>query len=134
MDSVSQKHQSFLDAVASRKKKIDTILHMYFLKGNITSTIYALDKMEDVGVTNDVMQSAFLEGKAVRMLTLENAIFLLGHCESMLSRKVETFMTTGLRVGHALLKHFEEDLAAMKVTPIARGVDLSREERLRRCD
>ncbi len=56
------------------------------------------------------------------------------HNISLVNSKYETHISTGLRATHNILKTFGQQMIALKTTQVGTGVDLAREDRIKKCD
>lgn len=90
--------------------------------------------MNDITVVNDVLNNTFAKNLRVEMLNYENVTQLLPHTMQLVNSKYETHILAGLRSTLNILSHFAPQIIQLKTIPVGRGVDLAREERIRKCD
>jgi len=69
----------------------------YWKSGNVASAINALNMMNDLSVTMDVINSTFAKGFKVQMLNMENVAQLIPHCMKLTNSKYETHILAGLK-------------------------------------
>ena len=68
------------------------------------------------------------------MLNYENIAQILPHCISLVNSKYETHILAGLKATQNILKTFGPQIIQIKTVPISGGVDLAREERVKKCE
>lgn len=134
IDKILEKHHHFIDNLKQRNQKINNILSLYSPYKNLNMTLSALDQMNDIGVTNDVISALFVEGKFVDNLTMKHCLNSIGYCESLFNGKHENHVITGAKSILKILKHIGQDIITMRNTQVSHGVDLQREERLKVCN
>lgn len=134
IDKIQDKHFHFIDTLKQRNQKLKNILSLYNPYKNLNMTLNALGQMNDIGVSNDVWAALFTGGKFVESLTMKQCLNAVPHCENLFNGKHENHVVTGAQSIHQILKHIGQDIIALRNTPVSRGVDLSREERLKICD
>ena len=68
------------------------------------------------------------------MLNYENIAQILPHTIQLVNSKYETHILAGLKSTLNILKTFGPQILQIKTVPVSSGVDLAREERIRKCD
>ena len=90
--------------------------------------------INDVCVVMDVLNNTFAKNIRIEMLNYENVAQLLPHTMQLVNSKYETHIMAGLKSTYNILGHFAPQIIQLKTVPVGRGVDLAREERIRKCD
>ena len=103
-------------------------------KGNITSAINALQMQGYLSVANDVLNSTFAKNQRLDLLNYDNIAAIMPHCISLVNSRYETHILTGLRTTLNILRQYGQTMIQIKTTPVGRGVDLAREERIIKVD
>ena len=59
---------------------------------------------------------------------------LLPIASKLVSAKYENYINTGLLSVTNILRHFQPQMVQIKTTPVGKGVDIAREDRLKKLD
>ena len=103
-------------------------------KGNVTSALNALNMMNDMSVIMDVINYTFADNQKMDVLTYDHIVQILPHTTSLVNSKYETHISAGLKATSNILKAFGQQMIALKTTQVGTGVDLAREDRIKKCD
>jgi len=125
---------SILIGVVNRRIQSIKVIQNWWTKGNITSAINALNMMNDTSIVMDVINNTFAENQKVDMLNYENIAQILPHTMNLVNSKYETHILAGLKSTLNILKHWGPEIIKVKTIPVGGGVDLAREERLKKVD
>lgn len=68
------------------------------------------------------------------MLNYENIAQIMPHANNLVNSKYETHILAGLKSTLNILKHWAPEIIKMKTIAIGGGVDLAREDRLKKVD
>lgn len=98
------------------------------------AAINALNMMQDLSVVMDVLASTFAEGECIDRLNHDHISTLLPLASSLTNSKFELHIKTGLKTVLNILSIHGLGLIALKTAKVGRGVDLAREERIRKAD
>ena len=128
-----EQHNTALGVMNRRMNSIKVILN-YWKKGDFNSVINSLGMIKDNSVVMDVLNHTIASDSRVDMLNYENVGNLLQHCTMLVNNKYETYILTGLRTTKNLLAHFGPQITQLKTIPVSGGVDLAREDRMRKAD
>ncbi len=93
--------------------------------------------MKDINLSeiNDFFCSTFAGSDALHIpLNIDNVINLLPFASKLISSKYETHIRTGIITSKNILKMFAERITSAKKVTITGGVDMAREERLKKYD
>lgn len=82
----------------------------------------------------DVLSATFAKNQRLDLLNYDNIAAIMPHATTLVNSKYETHILTGLRTALHILKQYADPMIAIKTTPVGRGVDLAREERLSKVD
>lgn len=126
-------HTTLLSVISRRMGSIKVILN-WWNKGNITSAINALNMMNDQSVVMDVLNNTFAEGQKIDMLNFGDVANILHHANSLINSKYESHIMAGLKTTINIMKSFGQQMIQIKTVPVGGGVDLAREERIKKCD
>lgn len=133
INSMMEQHNVVMGVVNRRLSSIKVILK-WWSSGNINSAINALSMMGDTSVVMDVLNYTFADNQRVGMLNYENVTQVLSHASALCGSKYETHVLCGMKTVAHLLSYFSKGITDLKTTPVGRGVDLAREERVRKVD
>lgn len=133
IDDISAQHATLIGVIQRRSSSVKAVLH-YWQNGSVTSALNALHMMNDVCVANDVLNSTFVKNLRIETLNYENITQLLPQTMQLVNSKYETHILSGLRSTLNILNHFAPQIIQLKTVAVGRGVDLAREERIRKCD
>lgn len=56
------------------------------------------------------------------------------HCRTLIESKYESHILAGLKATFNIVSHFGPEILKIKTVPVGLGVDLAREERIKKCD
>jgi hypothetical protein len=82
----------------------------------------------------DFLNNSFAEGSRIDMLNFDNVAAILPHASELMNGKYEPHITAGLKTIRKILNHFGPQIVQMKTVPLMGGVDIAREERLKKSD
>jgi hypothetical protein len=71
---------------------------------------------------------------ATELLNFDNISEVLNHSSNLIKSKFECHVNVGLKSAINILKTFSKTMLAMKKAPVFGGVDLAREDRMKKCD
>eukprot|EP00347_Sterkiella_histriomuscorum_P009360 403341515 len=126
-------HATLVSVMQRRTNQVN-IIQNWWTKGNITSAINALNMMNDTSTVMDVVNNTFAENQKVDILNYENISTITTHCVTLVNSKYETHILAGLKAILNILKHWAPQMIQIKTVPVGSGVDLAREERLKKVD
>jgi katanin p80 WD40 repeat-containing subunit B1 len=103
-------------------------------KGSITSALNALSMMNDTSIVMDVLNNTFAENQKVDSLNYENIAQVVPHATNLVNSKYETHIVAGLKTSLNIIKTWGPEMIKIKTMPVGGGVDLAREERVKKVD
>jgi len=121
-------------AIVNKRLGHVSLIQNYWNRGDITSALSAMNMINDPSVTMDVFNATFADGFSLNSLTLDHAIVILPLALSLVKAKYESYIKTGIRTMENIFKKFSEGIKSAKTVPVFAGVDLAREERLKKGD
>jgi hypothetical protein len=121
-------------SVMQRRMDMVKVIMNWWNKGNITSAINAMSMQNETTITMDVLNATFAKDQRLDLLNYENIAAIMPHATHLVNSRYESHVLCGLRTAMNILKHFGEPMIQIKTTPVARGVDLAREERINKVD
>ena len=108
------------------------LIKNYWNCGNITAALSAINMINDQSVTMDIFNSTFSDGFNLHMLTLEHAVSILPLSLTLVKGKYDCYIQVRLRTIDNMFKQFSEGIKSARTVPLFAGVDLEREERLKK--
>ena len=82
----------------------------------------------------DVLNNTFAENQKIDVLNYENIAQILPHAISLVNSKYETHILAGMKTTLNILKQWGQPMIQIKTVPVSGGVDLAREERIKKVD
>lgn len=82
----------------------------------------------------DVLNNTFAENLKIDILNYENISQITTHAISLVNSKYESHIKAGLKTVLNILKHWAPSMIQIKTIPVGGGVDLAREERIKKVD
>jgi len=90
--------------------------------------------MNDHSILMDFLNTTFADNQKIESLTYENIAQVIPHALILINSKYETHVLAGLKTCYNILKHWGNEIIKIKTVPVSGGVDLAREERIKRVD
>ncbi|XP_053402065.1 katanin p80 WD40 repeat-containing subunit B1-like isoform X2 [Mercenaria mercenaria] len=130
LDMIVKGHNTMLSVLSSRSKSLQTVRVMW-TSGNTKTAIDSAISMNDKGVIVDVLN--VLNAKS-GLWNLDISASLLPHIRDLIAHKYEEYVMIACESLKIILKNFGPLIKANLTAPPSYGVDLSREERYRKCN
>lgn len=130
LDIIAKGHTTMTQVLAIRSKNLQTVRVMW-TSGNTKTAIDSAISMNDQAVIVDVLN--ILNAKA-GLWNLDICSCLLPHLKELLASKYETYVMIACDSLKIVLKNFGPVIKANLTAPPSVGVDISREERSRKCN
>lgn len=130
---MKQDHTNMMAIANKRIGNVNLILN-YWNRGEITTALSAISMINDLSVTMDVFNYTFSNGFALHLLTLDHATSVLPLALTLVRSKYECHVQVGLRTIDNVHRQFSEAIRSARTVPLFPGVDLAREERLKKGD
>lgn len=128
-----EQHGTFLGVMQKRLSNIKVVQN-YWIKGSITSALNALSMMNDNSMVMDLLNSTFADNLRIDNLNYENIAQILPHANNLVNSKYETYLLAGLKTSLNIIKAWGPEMIKIKTIPVSGGVDLAREERVKKVD
>jgi hypothetical protein len=90
--------------------------------------------MNDTSIVMDVLNNTFAENQKIDSLNYENIAQIIPHATTLVNSKYETHILAGLKTTLNIMKLWGLEMIKIKTIPVGGGVDLAREERLKKVD
>lgn len=129
---IGENHSNFLAVLQRRSENISLILK-WWESGNMPAALNALNMMNDLSVTADVLKNGLTDVKN-EWITLELCSQVIPLAGNLIDSKYESYIRTGISVVLTLIKQFRSVISSTLNAPPGIGVDFSREERIKRCE
>jgi katanin p80 WD40 repeat-containing subunit B1 len=128
-----EQHGTLIGVMQRRMSSIK-VIQTYWSKGSITSALNALNMMNDTSIVMDLLNNTFAENQKIDTLNYENIAQILPHATSLVNSKYETHILAGLKTSFNIIKMWGPEMIKIKTIPVGGGVDLSREERIKKVE
>jgi len=128
---VNENHNNMLAVIRRRTENVNLVLN-WWQAGNVHATINALSMMNDISVTQDVLKYCIVESK-VDGINIQTCSMLLPLAQNIIESKYESYIMTGLHTVAKLLSMFRPTITSALTAQVMSAVDLTREERLKKC-
>ena len=132
LQELSENHANMLAVLNRRSENICLILK-WWDSGNMPAALNALNMMNDLSVTADVLKHGLTDTKN-EWITLELCGQVIPLAGTLVESKYESYIKTGISVALTLTKQFRSVISSTLSAPSSMGVDLSREDRIKRCE
>lgn len=91
--------------------------------------------MKDLSVANDFFYYSLVKNDINKVpITLDNVLTILPHITQLIGSKYDVYIKNGIKSAWNILKCFSDRVISAKSVALSNGVDLAREERLKKCD
>jgi hypothetical protein len=127
---VEQGHESFMKALKNRCKNTHMIRTMW-INGSIKSALDTAANMNDTSLMADILGQI---NQSVNVWTLDICTILLPSIKELINSKYEEHAQIGSDSCKIVFKNFGKLIKSSLMSPVNVGVDLSREERNRKCN
>jgi katanin p80 WD40 repeat-containing subunit B1 len=132
IQELSENHSNLLAVLNRRSENIHLVLK-WWDSGNMPAALNALNMMNDISVIADVLKNGMTDTKN-EWITLELCGQVIPLSCSLIESKYESYIKTGISVVITLIKQFRSIISSTLTAPASMGVDLSREDRVKRCE
>jgi len=134
ISEVNEQHQSFKGITSKRLNCLKMISNCWS-SNNYSSAFNAINLMKDASVSNDFFYYCFVKNDISKIpLTMDNVITIMPHVAGLINSKYDPYVKNGVRAASNILNNFNERIISVKNVIVTNGVDLAREERLKKCD
>lgn len=130
LSTVEAGHDSFIKALRNRQKNIQIVRNMW-VNGNVKSALDAAVSMDDTSLMADILAQI---NQLPAAWNLDTCTILLPSIKNLIASKYEEHMQIGSDSCKLVFKNFGKLIKSNLNGQIGIGVDLSREERQRKCN
>lgn len=133
INSIMEENGQFLDIINARVRGLKQIAQSYE-KNEYEEAIVTLSYIKDLGVINDFFNFAFVKKKETLNVNLnsDQVIRAFPMILSLSTSKYDDYFKTGIETAWVILKLFSDKIIDAKKFGAGSGVDLAREEKLRK--
>lgn len=129
-NTIEHGHDALMKALKSRYKNTQMIRSMW-INGSIKSALDTAVSMNDTGLMADILSQI---NQSVNVWNLDICTILLPSIKDLMNSKYEEHAQIGSDSCKIIFKNFGKLIKSSLMTPCGVGVDLSREERQRKCN
>ena len=124
--------QQFIAIMKKRIKGLEKISEEY-KKGNYEETMAEAGLCKDLGVVNDFFRYALIK-KDLNKISLKSdmAIQIFPIILNMINCKYDIYFKTGINTAWTILNLFSDPIIDAMKTPLSGGIDLNREEKIKK--
>ena len=92
-----------------------------------------LNKSNDLGVINDYFRYTLIKKEPSQInLNIDMALNIFPKIFQMVNSKYDAYFKTGINTAWSILNYFSDQIIQVLKTPLFNGVDLNREEKVRK--
>lgn len=133
INEVNGKHTDVKKILFGRKNSLKR-LAKFCVDKDVPSTLNYLSMINELSIYHDFLNYALLQTDTIRVpLTIDNASFLLSHVIELINSKYDNYRKVGIHSSLVLLKLFSDRIITTKGS-ISQGIDISKEDRIKKCD
>ncbi|XP_070574118.1 katanin p80 WD40 repeat-containing subunit B1-like [Ptychodera flava] len=129
LGAIEKGHNSMCAVMNSRYKNLDVVRSIWST-GETKTAVESAINMNDLAVTVDLLNVMCLK---MSLWSLDLCVKLLPKIEELIESKYENYIHTGCQAIKLVMKGFSGLIKANVNSPPISGVDISREERYRKC-
>lgn len=135
IEEVLSQNQNFKTIIAGRIQSLKTVSSIWS-KGNKNEALQAINVLKDLGVSNDIFNFGLLKTDINRVaFRSDDAIVALPAIITLVSSQYDIYFKNGVLSAWVLLKLFYDVIISTKNSQaIGGGIDLNREEKIRKYD
>mmetsp|Transcript_19565 Transcript_19565/g.35873 ORF Transcript_19565/g.35873 Transcript_19565/m.35873 type:complete len:551 (+) Transcript_19565:1176-2828(+) len=131
-EELRQNHELIGSLLKRKQDNINLVIN-WFSSGNFTAAFNSLKMMNDLQAVVDILSAWIVEG-VLENLTLENCKQIVPLAAQCIESKYENYIRTGALAANKLLTQFNGVITSTLTAPLSIGVDISREERIKKCE
>ena len=122
----------FMSLMKNRINILSPITNSY-QSGNFEDAMNRLSQTKDLGVINDYFRYALIKKEQSQLnLNIDMALNIFQKIFQMINSKYDPYFKTGIDTAWAILNYFSDQIIQVLKTPVFNGVDLNREEKIRK--
>jgi len=128
---MQEEHRPLL-VLLEQRSRILKELAATWASGRLVEALETAEGLKDHSILTSMLEEGILSGSAV--VSLEHCAGIVRLSESLIASKYESFIKVGLRTVSYMLRKFFDVVTSMLSMAPGQGVDLSREDRMQRCE
>ena len=122
----------FISLMKNRINIISPIANSY-QSGKFDDVMNRLEKNNDLGALNDYFRYTLIKKEPSQInLNIDMALNIFPKIFQMVNSKYDAYFKTGINTAWAILNYFSDQIIQVLKTPLFNGVDLNREEKVRK--
>ena len=122
----------FLSLMKSRVNSLTSITNSY-QSGRFEDSIKKIEQCKDLGVINDFLRYSLIKKDLNQInLNIDMALSLFPNILKMINSKWDNYFKSGINAAWVILNYFSDQIIEVFKTPLFNGVDLNREEKIRK--
>ena len=124
--------QQFISLMKNRVNGLSSIVNSY-QSGRIEDSIKKVEESKDLGVINDFFRYYLIKKDLNQInLNVDMALAIFPNIFKMINSKYDPYFKTGINAAWVILNYFSDQIIEVLKTPLFNGVDLNREEKIRK--
>lgn len=134
IEEALNQNQNFKTIIAARIQSLKTVSSIWS-KGNKNEALQAINVFQDVSVSNDIFNFGLLKTDINRVdFRSDDAIVALPSIIKLISSQYDIYFKNGVLSAWVILKLFYDVIISTKNSQAIGGIDLNREEKIRKYD
>ncbi len=122
----------FMSLMKNRVNNLGSIVHVY-QSGRFEDTVSKISESKDLGVINDYFRFCFIKKELNKInLNVDMALKIFPNIMQLVNSKHDIYFKTGINTAWVVLNYFSDQIIEVLKTPLFNGVDLNREEKIRK--
>jgi WD40 repeat protein len=131
LQDIDEGHAQLINVMKNRTKNIHSV-QKYYENGNMTAALNALNMMKDIPAITDTLNSCLVTYKS-DAISLEHCSLIIPLAKKLMESRYESHVRIGIRSCEELINMFGGVITSTLTSSTNIGVDLSREERIKKC-
>lgn len=122
----------FMALMKNRVNNLGSIVNSY-QSGRIDDSMIKISESKDLGVINDYFRYGLIKKDLNQInLTIDMALNIFPNIIQMVNSRYDIYFKTGINTAWTILNYFSDQIIQVLKTPVFNGVDLNREEKIRK--
>ena len=129
---IMEMDQKFIAIMKNRTNCLGSIAKTY-QSGRIDDSMLKAIESNDLGIINDCFRHCLIKKDLDKInLNIDMALKIFPNIFQMVNCKHDIYFKTGINTAWVVLNYFSEQIIQVLKTPVFNGVDLNREEKIRK--
>lgn len=134
IQKINAPHQKFKKILSNRKTTLSR-LAKFCIDKDIPSTLNYLNMINEQPIYHDFLNFSLLQSETIKIpLTLDNANILMTRIYDLINSSYHNYRLVGIKCATVILELFTERIITTKNAVYSQGIDLSREDRVKKCN